>query len=121
MVKIEVMDREINIPTINTDAYISLTDMARLKDADRTDYVIQNRLRNRNTIEFLGIWEVLNNQSFKPIEFDGFRNKAGLNSFVLTAKQWIEATGAIGIKWIEIISIWLSIHKVSVKIRVISG
>ena len=58
---------------------------------------IRNWLRNRNTIEFLGIWERLNNPDFKPVEFDGFRKQAGLNSFTLTPKQWIENTGAIGI------------------------
>jgi len=59
--------------------------------------LIRNWLRNRNTIEFLGIWEHLNNPGFKPVEFDGFRKLAGLNSFTLTPKQWIEKTGAIGI------------------------
>lgn len=77
--------------------FISLTDLARYKDNDRTDYIIQNWLRNRNTIELLGFWEQLNNPDFNPIEFEGFRKQAGLNSFVLTAKQWIEKTGAIGI------------------------
>jgi len=77
--------------------YLSLTDIARYRDAERTDYIIQNWLRNRNTIEFLGIWERLNNPAFNPIEFDGIKSQAGLNSFVLTAKRWIEATGAIGI------------------------
>jgi len=65
------------------DDYISLTDIARYRDAERTDYIIQNWLRNRNTIEFLGIWEQLNNPDFKPIEFEGFKKQAGLNSFVL--------------------------------------
>ena len=64
---------------------------------DRTDDLIRNWLRNRNTIEFLGIWEQLNNPCFKPVEFDGFRKQAGLNSFTLTPSQWIEKTGAIGI------------------------
>ncbi len=77
--------------------YISLTDIARHRDSERTDYLIQNWMRSRNTIEFLGIWESLNNPRFKPIEFDGFRKQAGLNSFILTAKQWIEQTGAIGL------------------------
>jgi hypothetical protein len=77
------------------DDYISLTDIARYRDAERTDYIIQNWLRNRNAIEFLGIWEQLNNPDFKPVEFDGFKKQAGLNSFVLTAKRWIEQTGAI--------------------------
>lgn len=83
--------------TIAEDAYISLTDIARYKDRERTDYLIQNWLRNRNTIEFLGLWEQLNNPAFNPIEFDGIRNQAGLNSFILTAKRWTEATHAIGI------------------------
>jgi len=60
--------------------YISLTDIARHKDPERTNYLISNWLRNRNTIEFLGIWEALNNPGFNPIEFDGFRKSAGLNS-----------------------------------------
>lgn len=76
--------------------YISLTDIARYKDS-RTDDIIKNWLRNRNTIDFLGIWENINNPNFNPVEFDGFRKRAGLNSFVLTAKQWITKTKAIGI------------------------
>ncbi|MEO6681869.1 MAG: KilA-N domain-containing protein [Ginsengibacter sp.] len=77
--------------------YISLTDIAKYKDNKRTDYIIQNWLRNRNTIELLGLWETLNNPGFKPIEFDGFKKQAGLNSFTLTSKQWIEKTNAIGL------------------------
>jgi len=98
MVKIQVKSTAVNvISSTKADDFISLTDIARYKDRERTDYIIQNWLRNRNTIEFLGIWEQLNNPAFKPIEFDGIRNQAGLNSFVLTAKRWIDATGAIGI------------------------
>lgn len=92
---IKVKGSEISVYRKEQDDYISLTDIARHRDAERTDYIIQNWLRNRNTIEFLGIWEQLNNPDFKPIEFDGFRKQAGLNSFVLTAKRWIEQTGAI--------------------------
>ncbi|MBX3071697.1 MAG: KilA-N domain-containing protein [Thermomicrobiales bacterium] len=77
--------------------YISLTDIARSRDSDHLDDLIRNWLRNRNTIEFLGIWELLHNPEFKPVEFDGFRMRAGLNSFALTPKQWIDATGAVGI------------------------
>ncbi len=77
--------------------FISLTDIAKHKEPKRTDHVIQNWMRSRNTIEFLGIWESLNNPGFNPLEFEGFRNRAGLNSFVLTPIQWIEATDAIGI------------------------
>ena len=97
MAKINVLNRKVTVYSKNEEDYICLTDMARYKDPKRTDYVIQNWLRNRTTIEFLGIWEHLNNPDFKPIEFDGFRKQAGLNSFVLTAKQWIEKTGAIGL------------------------
>lgn len=95
--KIEVKGLDVAIYNHNKVDFISLTDIARYKDAKRTDYIIQNWLRNRNTIELLGFWETINNPSFKPIEFEGFRNKAGLNSFVLTSKQWIEKTNAIGL------------------------
>ncbi|MBK6519249.1 MAG: KilA-N domain-containing protein [Polyangiaceae bacterium] len=94
---IVVQGRSVAIVSRREDDYISLTDIARYRDAERTDYLIQNWLRNRNTIEFLGIWEQLNNPAFNPIEFDGIRRQAGLNSFILTAKRWIEATGAVGI------------------------
>ncbi len=77
--------------------YISLTDMARYKNLERTNYIIQNWMRTRFTIEFMGLWEKIHNPNFKSIEFDAFRNEAGLNSFVLTPQRWIEATGAIGI------------------------
>jgi len=94
---IAVKGNLVTVISQNEADYISLTDIARYRDAERTDYIIQNWLRNRNTIEFLGIWESLNNPGFKPIEFDGFKKQAGLNSFILTAKQWIEKTGAIGL------------------------
>ena len=97
MVKINVLDKEITVYVQNNEDYICITDIARYKDADRTDDLIRNWLRNRNTIEFLGIWEQLNNPDFKPVEFDGFRKLAGLNSFTLTPKQWIDKTNAIGL------------------------
>ena len=95
--KIEVKGFDVMVYKDNKIDFISLTDIARYKDAKRTDYIIQNWIRNRNTIELLGFWETINNPNFKPIEFEGFRNKAGLNSFVLTSKQWIEKTNAIGL------------------------
>ena len=97
MAKIDVKGTSVTVISGGADDYISLTDIARYKDSERTDYIIQNWLRNRNTIEFMGIWEQLNNPDFNPIEFDGIRRQAGLNSFVLTTKRWTEATGAIGI------------------------
>ncbi len=81
---------------INDSDYISLTDIARVKSDDPTA-VIQNWMRNRDTIEFLGLWEKLNSTVFKPLEFEGFRTKAGANAFTLSPQKWIEATGAIGI------------------------
>jgi len=94
---INVKGTEISIFHIEKEDFISLTDIAKHKDAERSDYIIQNWLRNRNTIELLGFWEQIYNPNFKPIEFDGFRKQAGLNSFTLTAKQWILKTNAIGI------------------------
>ncbi len=95
--KISVLGAEITISTQATTEYISLTDIARYKDSSHTDVIIQNWLRNRNTIELLGFWEQIYNPDFKPLEFEGFRKQAGLNSFVLTPKRWIETTNAIGI------------------------
>ena len=94
---IEVQGTAITVLNHTIGAYISLTDIAKHKEPDRSDHVIQNWMRNRNTIDFLGVWERLNNADFKPLEFEGFRNRAGLNSFVLTPRQWIEATHAIGL------------------------
>lgn len=97
MAKIEVKGTSITVVSGDVDDYISLTDIARYKDSDHTDDIIRNWLRNRNTLEFLGIWEQLNNPVFNPVEFDGIRMQAGLNSFTLTPKRWIEATRAVGI------------------------
>jgi len=97
MAKINVHGQDISLQTVAEEDYISLTDIARYKNQAHTDDLIRNWLRNRNTLEFLGIWERLNNPAFKPVEFDGFKQQAGLNSFTLTPKQWIEATAAIGI------------------------
>lgn len=76
--------------------YISLTDIARYKSDDPTA-VIQNWMRNRDIIEFLGLWEKLHNPNFKPLEFEVFRNQAGTNAFTMSPKKWITATDAIGI------------------------
>jgi hypothetical protein len=92
-----VQGTAVSILTGKDGDFISLTDIARYKDAERTDYLISNWLRNRETVEFLGIWEQLHNSGFNPIEFDGIKKQAGLNSFILTAKRWIESTGAIGL------------------------
>ena len=77
--------------------YISLTDIAKYKNTDDPRFVIQNWMRNRNTLEFIGLWEVLNNPNFNRVQFDTFRNEAGLNRFTMTPSKWIESTDAIGI------------------------
>lgn len=79
--KIDVLAREVRIAVVLDQDYICLTDIARYKNPDASDDLIRNWLRNRNTIEFLGIWEQINNPVFKSVEFDGFRKHAGLNSF----------------------------------------
>ncbi len=94
---IEVQGAAIAVLSGKVSDYISLTDIAKFKNPDHADDVIRNWLRNRNTVEFLGVWERLNNPDFKPVEFDGIRIQTGLNSFTLTPKQWIEKTAAIGI------------------------
>ena len=90
------IDISISVRPDNND-YICLTDMAHFKDRERTNYIIQNWMRLRSTIDFLGLWEKLNNPNFKGIEFDAFKMESGTNSFTLTPKQWIEKTKAIGI------------------------
>ena len=94
--KLIVKDTAIRIVKTNEDDYISLTDIAKYK-SDEPKIVIHNWLRNKNTIEFLGLWEKLNNPNFKGLEFDTFRNEAGSNAFTLSPTKWIKATNAIGI------------------------
>jgi hypothetical protein len=94
---IEIQGTAVTVLSHETENYICLTDIARAKSSDHMDDLVRNWLRNRNTIEFLGIWERLNNPGFNSVEFDGIKMLAGLNSFTLTPKQWIEKTGAIGI------------------------
>jgi len=95
--KINVKGTEIVLFSKEKEDYISLTDIARYKDSERSDYILQNWMRNRSTIEFIGLWEQIHNPNFNSIEFDGFKNEAGSNSFTLTPKKWITATNAIGI------------------------
>ena len=98
MDKLIVRGTEVSIQwNMERDDYINLTDIAKVKDSDNPRYIIQNWMRNRNTIEFLGVWESLYNPNFNRVEFDAFRSQAGLNSFVMTPQKWIDATAAIGI------------------------
>lgn len=95
--ELNVINNKIGIMRVGNVDYISITDLARYKDKDRTDYIIQNWMRTTNSLLFLGTWEYLNNENFNSIEFDGFKNESGTNAFVMTPKKWIKATNAIGI------------------------
>jgi hypothetical protein len=95
--KIKVQGIDVVFYKENKQDFISLTDIARHRDNDRSDYILQNWMRNRSTIEFVGLWEKFNNPIFNSIEFDGIKNLAGSNSFSITPKRWIETTNAIGI------------------------
>ena len=91
-----VKNTSVSVIKVGNEDFLSLTDIARFK-SDEPNAVIANWLRNRNTIEYLGIWESLYNPNFKPLEFEGFKKEAGLNAFTLSPSKWIESTGAIGI------------------------
>lgn len=96
--KIHAKDIEISvISSAKKDDYISLTDIARYRNSEYPGYVIQNWLRNRATVDYLGLWEEINNPSFNYLEFEAIKNEAGANSFVLTPKKWVDKTNAIGI------------------------
>jgi len=93
---LNVQGIEVGYSRIDNDDFISITDIARLKNAEAPADIIKNWMRSKNTIELLGLWEKLNNPDFKLVEFDQFRNDAGYNHFVLSPKKWIETTQAIG-------------------------
>lgn len=98
MAKIKVNDNEITVISINEKDYISLTDMANSKGGEsRAADIIKNWIRNRYAIEFLSVWEQINNPFFKVVESDHFKMQAGLTNFVLSASEWIEKTNAVGI------------------------
>lgn len=96
MVRVNANGKEITLLANNTD-YVSLTDIAKYLDPENPRFIIQNWMRNRNTIEFLGAWESINNPNFNRLEFDTVRNASGTNAFVLTPQRWIAETNAIGI------------------------
>lgn len=95
MVKIKVLTADINVMSINNEDYICITDMLKAKDGD---FFISDWLRNRNTLEFLGIWEKLYNPNFKYGEFALIKNQSGLNNFKISVKEFVEKTYAIGIQ-----------------------
>jgi hypothetical protein len=95
--KLIVQETLISIRQHEKEDFISLTDIAKAKNSDEPKDVVKNWLRSKTTIEFLGLWEQINNENFKGVEFDSFKNEAGSNSFTLSPTKWIENTNAIGI------------------------
>ena len=102
MAKIIVKNTDVTIISLNGNDYISLTDLAHHK-SDEPNAVIANWMRNRNTIEYLGVWEQLYNPNFKPLEFEGFRSQAGLNAFTLSPKRWIVKLNRIAIHQMSVL------------------
>jgi hypothetical protein len=97
MAKITVNNTQISIVSRKENDFISLTDMANAKESEsRAADIIKNWIRNRYTLEFIGTWEIIHNPDFKVVEFDHFKSRAGLPSFVLSVSEWIEKTNAIG-------------------------
>ena len=92
-----IKGKEITLFSDKQSDYISLTDMAKYKNKDEPRFVIQNWMKTRSTVEFIGLWEIMNNRNFNRVEFDTVKNNSGSNPFVLTPKKWINNTNAIGI------------------------
>lgn len=97
MKNINVKEQVVSIIRVNNEDYISITDIARIKNLKEPKDVVKNWFRNRSTIEYLGLWEKINNPGFKGVEFDPLLFEAGSNSFTLSPSKWIETTNAIGI------------------------
>ena len=97
-IKIDVKGVEVAFTRCQQEDFICITDIAKFKNPTAPRDIIKNWMRSKNTIELLGLWEKLNNQNFKQVEFDLFRNEAGFNYFVLSPQKWIEATNAIGLQ-----------------------
>ena len=93
-----VQNTVVSFTRIQQGDFISLSDIAKVKNPDEPKDVVKNWLRSRSTLDFLGLWEHINNPNFKGVEFDSFKSQAGTNSFTLSPSKWIEATGAIGIR-----------------------
>ncbi len=96
--QILVQQTVVTLTRVDDKDYLSLTDIARVKNPGEPKDVVKNWLRSRSTIDFLGLWEKINNPNFKGVEFDSLRNEAGTNSFTLSPNKWIQETAAIGIK-----------------------
>ena len=92
--QIVVKEQKINVLRINNKEYISLTDLARYADEEEPRYPIQNWMRNKDAISYLGLWESINNENFKRVEFDAFKSEAGSNKFKISPQKWIKEKSA---------------------------
>lgn len=104
MSKITVLNREVTLTTVKDEDYICLTDIAKHRNADDPRFIIQNWMRTRSTVEFLGIWECLNNSGFNRVDFEAVKNEAGSNAFVMTPSKCVHLTGAIGIRQMTLLA-----------------
>jgi len=95
--KLDVLSMKVSVELNKTDDFISLTDIAKYRNPDDPRFIIQNWMRTRFTIDFMGIWEQLHNPNFNRVEFEAVKNEAGRNAFVMTPTKWVELTGAIGV------------------------
>ncbi|MYA35337.1 MAG: KilA-N domain-containing protein [Gammaproteobacteria bacterium] len=95
--KLEVLSRSVAFFKHQDEDFISLTDIAKHKNSDDPRFMIQNWMRSRSTVEFLGIWESINNPKFNRVEFDTVRNESGSNAFVMTPTKWVSLTNAVGV------------------------
>ena len=95
--ELDVRGSKINVVRVNGYEYISLTDLAKTQNNEAPADVVKNWLRNKETLSFLGVWEELNNENFKVVEFDQFKNQAGRHAFTMSPQKWISETNAIGI------------------------
>lgn len=94
--KIVVLEEIVRVQQFNKSDYISLTDIAKYKNVNDPRFVIQNWMRTRFTMDFLGIWEHLNNPKFNRVEFEAVKNESGSNAFVMTPTKWVNLTSAVG-------------------------
>lgn len=96
MSKLQVLELEINTKIVHENDYVSITDIAKKVDSKNPRYIIQNWMRNRDTIDFIGLWELINNPNFNRIEFDTVKSETGYNKFTMSPTKWIEKVNSIG-------------------------
>lgn len=115
---LKVENNKISVKKFDGEDYISITDMTRNKDGD---FFVADWLRNRNTVEFLGIWESMNNPNFNYGEFAIIKSKVGLNNYKLSVKEWAEKTNAIGLRALLLVDMVGLMHKKISHLNLVCG